>query len=193
MTNIRLSQPCPYTGGIPPGTPPRTVTGQTFLHTGFRLPSIVQPPAHPENPPAQQNSQNRSLVKPAARFVCPIDFNCFLRFRTPPSLHGKAHLYRISGTRQNGKTPPASCIEPAPVSPGKPHIGKLVRPAFPVDMFSKEKLPESTENGWADTSSAKKYRRENNEIHAQPAWSLASRILRQKRNNNPVFYDFPED
>ena len=39
----------------------------------------------------------------------------------------------------------------------------------------------------------KKYRRKNNEIHAQPAWSLASRILRQKRNNNPVFYDFLED
>lgn len=84
--------------------------------------------------------QNRISVKPAARFVYPIDFNRFLTFRNPPSLHGKTHLYRISGTRQNGKTPPASCIDPPPVSPGKPRFGKPVGPAFPVNMFSKEKI-----------------------------------------------------
>lgn len=193
MTNIRLSPPCPYTGASRRAhhPEPSLVKHSCMQVSASRL--LSSPLPIRKKPPAQQNSQNRILVKPAARFVCPIDFNCFLRFRNPPSLHGKAHLYRISGTHQNGKTPPASCIDPAPVSPGKPHFGKPVRPAFPVDMFSKEKLPESTENGWADTSSAKKYRRENNEIHAQPAWSLASRILRQKRNNNPVFYDFPED
>ena len=138
-------------------------------------------------------SQNRISVKPAARFACPIDSNRFLTFRNPPPRHGKAHLHRISGTRQNGKTPPASCIDPVPFHPANPALANRSGRPFQPKCFRKKKGGKVQKTDGPTRHPQKKYRRENNEIHAQPAWNLASRILRQKRNNNPVFYDFLDD
>ena len=183
MTNIRLPPPCPYTGAHPPGTSPRTVTGQTFLHAGFRLPSIVQPPAHPEKTAGTTKFSKQDFGETGGTICLPHRFQLFFevsKSAIPARQSPKAHLYRISGTPPERENTTGILHHLAPVSPGKPRFGKLVGPAFPVHMFSKEKLSESTENGWADTSSAKKYRRGNNEIIAQPAWSLASRILRDK-------------